>query len=90
MKELLDKALPLTAGVVRFIGESTQDGVVAFMALGIAREQILVEVRKKLSGETLAKFNEVVEQVRSGEQDGVALAEAAGYDPTRLGHGGDA
>ena len=38
----------------------------------------------------LDEFNEAIEKVRRGEQSGVALAEAAGYDPNKIGHGGEA
>ena len=90
MKNLLDKALPLSGEIVDFMSEKTDDPIVAFTALGVARENILIDVKKTLSGDMLDEFNEAIEKVRRGEQSGVALAEAAGYDPNKIGHGGEA
>jgi hypothetical protein len=90
MKNVLDKALPLSGEIVDFMTEKTDDPIVGFTALGVAREHILIEVRKTLSGNELEQFNEAVEKIRRGEQQGAALAEAAGYDPTKIGFGGDA
>jgi hypothetical protein len=90
VKDVLDKALPMSGEIVDFVMERTADPIVAFTALGVAREHILMEVKKTLSGDMLDKFNEAIEKIRRGEQSGVALAEAADFDPTKIGHGGDA
>jgi hypothetical protein len=89
MSALIDEALPIADLLFETAHKETESAPVAITALMIARERVLSHARRDLSGEKLEEFEvwarETEQQIRSAGY----LAGAAGYDPTKLGRGGE-
>ena len=102
MKEILDSALPLATRIVDLARDDAvgtlreSDGMtgdqiaVAITATMVAKERLVASARRNLSGEQLEGFDRWLAKVEAGVATAASLVGAAEYDPTKLGHGGDA
>lgn len=62
-------------------------GIIVLTAI---RGRLIAQVRSKLTGRDREAFDQFLQQVDEDAAMGQELAEAAGYDPTKLSGGGEA
>lgn len=89
--EAYDEALPI-ANVIEDALHATINGRagLGIIVLTIIRGRLIAQVRSKLTGRDREAFEQFLQQVDEDAQAGQEIAEAAGYDPSKLSGGGDA